>query len=445
MAYPARAEDQTGRRTIIRSPKQDKVIRVLVITPFYAPDFGSPADHYAMQCEDLAALGCDVSVICAVPHYPTGKVHEGFRGHLFQREQRNGVDVTRVWVPSVDRARLGRRLLSFLCFQVLASAVAITRSCDVMIFSGPALEVFLPFLLLHAFRRAPSIYVVHEIYPDIGVKLGIFRNRFVIRCLDWMERFCCHRATYVRVLSEGYKRALEAKGWPGDKLAVLPNWADTEFIAPLPNSECLTAKWELDHCFVVMYAGNIGLTQGLEQVIEAARVLQSQPSIRFVMVGDGAAKQRLQQEVADSGLRNVQFVPYQPRELLPSVMGTANVSLVPLKKSFAEDSIPSKVYSILASGRPLIAITEKDTDTRRLIDEAECGLAVDPDDTRQLVEAVTRLYRDPALCARLGANGRNYVVRFHSRQAAAKRFQELLLLSAHKRRPDRLINESQSL
>lgn len=432
MAHSGCAETQTSHvrspRLITLSEEARSLIRVLVITPFYAPDFGSPADHYAMQCEDLAALGCEVSVICAVPHYPTGKVHKDFRRHLIQREQRNGVDVTRVWVPSVNRARLGLRFLSFLCFQLLAAAVAITRRCDALIFSGPALEVFLPFAALRL-RRIPSIYVVHEIYPDIGVKLGIFRNRHMIACLDWMERFCCEHAAYVRVLSEGYKLALQAKGWPSHKLAIVANWADTEFIVPLPPSKGLAAKWELSHSFVVMYAGNVGLTQGLEQVIEAARVLRTEPSIRFVIVGDGAAKESLRREVQDSNLSNVQFIPFQPRELLPFVMATANVSLVPLKKSFAADSVPSKVYSILASGRPLIAITEENSDMRRLMEQAECGFAVEPGDTRQLVEAIRALHRDRALCARLGANGRAYVVRFHSRQAAARKFQELLLLS----------------
>jgi colanic acid biosynthesis glycosyl transferase WcaI len=401
-------------------------MRVLLVTPFYAPDLGPSAPLFTMLCEDLVRLGHQVSVIAGVPHYPTGTVLPEFRGHLIQREERNGVDVTRVWVPSVNRARLSQRLLTFIVYQTLAAAAGLRRNYDVLIVSNPALEVALAFLVLGVLRQKPIIFSVHDIYPDVGIKLGVFRHRLVISSVDRMERFCLDRAVYVRVLSEGFKETLNARGIPESKLALIWDWLDTDFIQPMPRANDFATHWGLDHSFVVMYAGNIGLSQGLEHVVEAARLLASEPSIRFVFVGDGAGKDGLQQAARSSGLANLQFIPFQPRELLPQVLASADVSLITLKRGVGADSVPSKCYSILASGRPVIASVDRGSDTWNLIQRANCGLCVKPGNPQALADAILHLYKDENYRARLGANGRAYVVQHHSRQAAAREFHRLL-------------------
>ena len=163
-------------------------MRILVLTPYYAPDLGASASLYEMLCEELVRLGHHVSVLSAVPHYPTGRVPAEFRGRLIQRETRNGVEVTRIGLFSCDRAKLGFRLLGFLWFQFFASAVSWRRKPDLLIASNPAFEIALPLAILGFLRRTPFIYSVHEIYPDIGVKLGIFRNRAIIGFLRALER-----------------------------------------------------------------------------------------------------------------------------------------------------------------------------------------------------------------------------------------------------------------
>jgi colanic acid biosynthesis glycosyl transferase WcaI len=402
-------------------------VRILIITPFYAPDLGPSAALYEMLSEELVRLGNEVSVISAVPHYPTGRVSKDFRGRLFRRENRDGVDVTRVWVPSVDRSRLSLRLLSFLCYQLLAAFVGIRRRYDVVIVSNPAFEIALPLFLLGFVRRKHVIYSVHEIYPDVGVKLGIFRHGAVISFVEWMERFCCNRAAYVRVISEGYKRALEAKGVPSSKLAVIWDWIDTDFVRPMPRRNAFSTQWGLDDLLVVMYAGNIGPTQGLESVVQAAQLLTRESSIRFIFVGDGTAKPGLEQLVRSKGLKNVVFIPFQPREMLPQVLATADVSLVTLKKGLGADSVPSKFYSILASGRPVVAAVDSGSDISALIRESRSGMISEPENPSALVSAILDLARDATLRRCFGENGRNYVSNCRSKRQAAKRFQELIL------------------
>jgi putative colanic acid biosynthesis glycosyltransferase WcaI len=402
-------------------------MRILVLTPFYAPDLGPSAALYEMLSEELTTLGHEVSVISAVPHYPTGRVAEEFRGSWTRRERRNGVDVTRVWVPSVDRSRLWLRLMSFLCYQLLATAVGIGRKYDAVIASNPAFEVLLPLFLLAFFRRKPVIYSVHEVYPDVGVAAGIFRHRAVIQLVAWLERLSCKRAIYVRVLSEGYRRALEARGVPASKLAVIGDWMDTEFVRPFPRRNPFTSRWGLDGCFVVMYAGNLGPTQGLESVVEAARLLAADPLIRFVFVGDGSAKAHLERRAIALDLPNLVFVPFQPRELLPEVLSAADVSLVALKKGLGAGSVPSKLYAILASGRPVLAAVDPDSDTANLIREAQCGLTVTPEDPEALCHGVLELCDRTERRRRMGENGREYVARHRSKRLAGEKFHELLL------------------
>jgi len=401
-------------------------MRILFVTPYYAPDLGPSAALYEMLCEGLVRMGCEVSLVCAVPHYPSGLVASEYRGRLVWRENRNGVDVTRVWVPSLDRRRLPFRLLSFACYQVLATVVALGRRHDVLCVSSPALETYLPFFVLHLLLRQPVVYSVHEIYPDIGVKLGYFRSRPVIRVLDRMERWCCRKARYVRALSEGYKKQLEAKGVPSSKVAVIWDWIDTDFLQPMPRRNTFSARWDLDSPFVVMYAGNLGSTQGLEYVVEAAPLLKDEPSIRLVLVGDGVAKQSLQESVKRAGLNNVQFIPFQPRESLPLVLGSADVLLNTVKKGFGTDTVPSKLYSIMASARPVIATIDPGTDTWDLIQRAQCGVCVAPDSPRALAEVIVELYGNEACRRRLGASGRAYVARHHSKEAACREFNQLL-------------------
>jgi len=401
-------------------------MRVLVVTPYYAPDLGPSAALYEMLCEGLVRMGCEVSLVCAVPHYPSGLVASEYRGRLVWRENRNGVDVTRVWVPSLDRRRLPFRLLSFACYQMLATVVALGRRHDVLCVSSPALETYLPFFVSHLLLRQPVVYSVHEIYPDIGVKLGYFKNRSVIRVLDRLERWCCGKARCVRALSEGYKKQLEAKGVPSSKLAVIWDWIDTDFLQPMPRRNTFSAQWDLDSPFVLMYAGNLGSTQGLEYVVEAARLLADEPAIRFVLVGDGIAKQSLQDSVRRAGLSNVQFIPFQPRESLPLVLASADVLLNTVKKGVGTDTVPSKLYSIMASARPVIATIDSGTDTWDLIQRAQCGVSVEPNDARALTKAIQELYRDEAFRTRLGGNGRTYVTRHHSKEAACREFHQLL-------------------
>ena len=263
-----------------------------------------------------------------------------------------------------------------------------------------------------------------------GESLGVFRNRGVVAAVGAWERFCLKRAKKVRILAESFLPGVRALGVPDDKVELIYDWVDTELVRPLPRDNAFAREHDLADKFVVLYAGNTGLSQGLEHVLTVAERLAAQADICFVFVGDGSGKTRLVQDAQSRHLANVMFLPFQPRSRLPEVLATADVSLVPLQHGIGSQSLPSKSFSILASGRPIIASVDEDSDLARLVQRSEAGLCVPPEDPQRLAEAVMRLHGDAELRVRLGENGRIYAERYHSPESAAEHFEQLLTLAS---------------
>jgi colanic acid biosynthesis glycosyl transferase WcaI len=285
-------------------------VRILLVSPYYAPDLAPDASLFEMLLSDLARKGHQVSVICAVPHYPTGRVAESFRGRLIQREIRDAVDVTRVWIPSLNRARFSQRIIAILCYQFLAALLMLGRRFDVMFTINPAFESALPLFVAGTIRRKPVIYAAWDIYPDVGIRLGIFRHRPVIDAVSAIENYCYRHSAFVHALSQQHRKLLADRGVPIAKLAMIPLWVDTEFIHPIPRRNQFSAGHNLDDSFVVLYAGNFGKTHGVENLLETARLLSSEPQIRFLLVGAGEAHSDLQRAFESAGPTNAQFLKF---------------------------------------------------------------------------------------------------------------------------------------
>jgi colanic acid biosynthesis glycosyl transferase WcaI len=401
-------------------------MRILLVSIFYQPDGGPAAPLFGMLCEELARRGHDVTVITTVPHYPTGKVPPEFRHGWIQRSREQGVTVLRVRLPSVQRSRLGQRMIQFLSYQFGAALASLGQEYDVALFINPALTIFFPFAVLSVLRGKPAVFSVHDVYPDVGVTLGIFRRKAVIAAVAFLERFCLQRSKIVRVLSESFIPPLQALGIPPGKMVLVYDWVDTDLVRPLPRENSFSLEHGLNDKFVVLYAGNIGFSQGLEQVLIAAQSLQDHKDITFVILGDGSGREYLMGKAVELNLTNVLFLPFQPRPRLPEVLATADVSLVTLQKGMGKASLPSKSFSILASGRPLLASVDEDSDSARLVQRSEAGICVPPEDPAALAAAILNLRDHPDLRTRLGQNGREYALKYHSPQAAAAKVESLL-------------------
>jgi colanic acid biosynthesis glycosyl transferase WcaI len=402
-------------------------MRILVLAPYYAPDIGPSAPLFTMLSEELAKRGHQVKVIAAVPHYPSGEVPVAFRGHTIRRSAENGVEVIRVPLPSLERANLKKRLLQFISYQVGATWALRGQKFDVALVANPALWVCLPFAWLVGVKRTPAVFSIHDVYPDVGITLGIFRNRPVIAAVAGLERFCLERSSWVRILSNSFRAGVNRLGVPDGKMALIYDWVDTDLIRPLPRNNPFASEHQMTDEFVVLYAGNLGMSQGLEHVLTAAERVLDHSDIRFVFVGGGAGRGRLVAEAERRKLKNVKFFPFQPRERLPEVLASADISLVTLQRGIGTGSLPSKTFSIFASGRPVVVCVDEGSETWELVKRAEAGLCVPPDDPAELIKAIFALKADPGLRERLGRNGRTWAERYHSPQSAALHFEELLL------------------
>lgn len=407
--------------------------RILLLSLVFAPDSVSTSVIMTELALELQALGHEVTVLTTTPHYnidPEARARQPLRsrwGGLLYESRCEGIPVYHASIP-VKGSRVTARLLDYIRFHTICTldGFTVTGDYDVILAPSPPLTIGLNAWLLGLIRRVPFVYNVQEIYPDIAVSMGLLRNQWIIRLLEQLERFVYGRASAVVVISEWFRRALLRKGVPANKLHVIPNFVDVDFVQPGPRDNEFARQHGLNGQFVVLYAGNIGLTQGFETIIETARALAAVPDLRFVIVGDGARRAWLEQRLATLNLENITLLPYQPRSLVPQIYASSDVCLVPLKKGSARGTFPSKIYTIMASGRPAIVSVDADSEAAWVVQQAQCGLAVPPDDPDALAQAILQAYQERDTFRTYGKNGRRYVVQHHSRQAVARQYHELI-------------------
>ena len=403
-------------------------MRILLLSTYFQPDIASTGVLMTLLAEELARLGHQITVITSMPHYHTNCIWDEYRGRLIQHDQHGPIDVYRLYlyVPD-DRGRFLGRILNYASFNTLSALMGVlVGQHDVVLVPSPPLTNGLSADLISRFRRIPFVYNVQDIWPGVVVRAGVMANPRAVAFFRRLERYIYRRSAALAVISEGFRRNLLEKGVPSDKIQVIPNFFDTDFVRPLSRRNGFSSTHGLDGKFVVLFAGNVGHSQGLETVLDTAQQLTDLEDVLFLVVGNGAAKTRLQAYAQRLGLPNVRFLPFQAHETLPEMYASSDVCLVPLRKGFTNVSVPCKVFTIMASGRPMIASLDEGSDTWTLVEQAQCGLCVEPEDPQALAEAIRALHADPALRERLGRNGREHVVQHYTQQVVAKQYHELL-------------------
>ncbi len=402
-------------------------MRILIFGGHYEPDLGPSAPLFTMLCRNLVKLGHQVTMLTMVPHYPSGRVPPEYRGKWYWEDNDQGVEVIRIGLPSVDRAKLPKRMLQYLAYQLGAAIIGIGKSYDAVFAGSSALNSWLPFQVLVTLRRKPAVYGVYDVYPSVGIKLGIFRHKAVITLMTHLERSCLDNAMLVRIISDSFRPDLRELGVPDKKMVRGYDWVDTELVRPLPRDNAFSREHNLTEKFVVMYAGNLGLSQGLEHVLAAADLLKEHENILFTFVGDGASREMLVNQTIQRGLKNVKFLPFQPRQRLPEVLASADVLLVSLQHGMGSGSLPSKMYSIFASGRPLLMSVDEGSEPWRLVEQSGAGLCVPPENPASLSAAILYLKNAPHLCDQFGRQGRAWAETHHSPKAGAREIESMLL------------------
>jgi colanic acid biosynthesis glycosyl transferase WcaI len=291
---------------------------------------------------------------------------------------------------------------------------------------SPPLPLGLSAWLLSRLWRVPWVLEVEDLYPDAAVAAGVLHNRRVISFFSAMERFLYRHATHVSVISESFRRNLDRKGVPPEKITLIPVWADPDIVRPLPRENDFRRRHGLSGKLVVMYAGNLGLTSCLEDVLNAAKLLKDEANIRFVIVGEGVKKDDLEAMARDAELTNVLFLPYQPREIFPEMLAAADLGLVTLNSSSASSSLPSKIFNVMASARPIVAVAPMDSEIAHLVEDAHCGIVVPPEHPARLAEVLVGLLGQADLLAEMGQNGRVQLESRYSRRGCADAYENML-------------------
>jgi colanic acid biosynthesis glycosyl transferase WcaI len=403
-------------------------MRIMFMAQCYAPESVSAAVLITELGTDLAKRGHDVTFVTTTPSYPYGRVFPGYLNRPYQVEWLDGVRVVRTWSYISPCKAFWPRILHDGTYSASAFyGGLLARKPQVIVNYSPPLPLGLPAWLLSRLWRVPWVLQVNDLYPEAAVAAGVLRNRSAIAFFTAMERFFYRNAAHVSLLSEGFRRNLLAKGVPADKITVIPVWADPDVVRPLPRENAFRKRHGLDGQFVVMYAGNLGFTSSLEEVLQAAELLNGQPDVRFVIVGEGVKKQALEAAAREKALQNVLFLPFQPREAFPEMLAAADLSLVTLNRDSSRTSLPSKTFNIMASGRPILAVTPADSEIARLVQEARCGVNVPPECPEPLAQTILDLQRHADRLPQMGQNGRTELETRFARTRCVDDYEQMLL------------------
>lgn len=405
-----------------------KKLRLVVLCPHFEPDMAPTGAVMTRIVHELAALGHELHVVTSLPWYREHAVDFGWQGRLWRTERTSWGSVTRVHpFPGKTKRNLLRRAIGFGLFSLLVGlrGLRVGRGrIDGVLAMSPPLTLGLTGRFIATLRRARLVFNIQDVFPDAAVQTGAIGNRTIIAAAGWVERVSYERSDAVVLLSDDLLHNVEKKVSHAHRSAlhVIPNFVDTIAITPRDRMTDYRSEIGVGDGVVVMYAGNVGFSQSIELLIAAAREIQD---IHVVINGDGAARSALQTLAEDC--KNIHFVGYQPIERLGEVLASADIHVVPLRAGLASISVPSKTYSILAAGRPIIAAIDPDTEIPRILAASGAGVTVPPEDAAEFIAALRRLVDQPELRVEMGSKGRRWVEQHASPAAVALAYEALFI------------------
>jgi colanic acid biosynthesis glycosyl transferase WcaI len=399
-------------------------MRIIFLTQYFPPEVGAPQVRLSELAHQFVRRGHEVTVLTGMPNYPTGKIYPGFAGAL-RRENEDGIRIIRTWLYPTQKADLRRRLANYFSF-MLSSAffgTFLLPRAQYLLVESPPLFLGVAGWWLSRLRRARMVFNVSDLWPESAVHVGaISRDSRAFRLAASLEGFLYRRAWLVSGQSKTIVGDVAAR-FSDVRTYHLSNGCDTQRFRPDRASSEVRNQLAPNDEFTVLYAGLHGLAQGLEQVIEAAKILSGERSCRFVLVGDGPTKASLQEEAGRLGLTNVAFLDPVPSGQMPGLVASADVAIITLK-TYIPGAVPSKLYEAMASARPVIYVAEGEG--AEVVRESDAGLVVQTGDAQGIADAVRALMDAPEERARLGLNGRRAAEGRFDRATIANRFIDLL-------------------
>ena len=400
--------------------------KILVIEQHFYPEVAATGQLLLDLCEDLVTAGYQVKVI-------TGNPTELYQKKIKipKRENYQGIEIIRLKNTTLSKYNMAGRVINYLTFHlsIFFHIIFSQRPDLVLVLSNPP---FISFhgLILKIFKKCKVIYNIQDLFPDLAVELGKLKNKPFIFILETLSKYIIRKMDKVIVVGECMERKIREdalRDMKTDHIVTIHNWADGEELRVMGVGEednYLKKEWGLEGKFIILYSGNIGYLHEFDTIISAAEDMQNKgyKDIIFVFIGEGIKKEYIRKKAEGKGLNNILFFPYQARDKLTYSLGLADVSLVSLVEGFEGMVVPSKMYGILASGRPVIGIVGKDSEINEIIREGRCGKIVKIGDGKALSEAVIEYYKNPQKCREEGMSGRKYFEENFDRKIATRKY-----------------------
>lgn len=400
-------------------------MRVTILTQWFPPEpIRIPLD----LALGLQRRGWDVEVVTGFPNYPSGKLYPGFKLRPWMRETIEGIAVTRVWLYPDHSRSAAKRILNYASFALSAALLPLflTRRPNVVFVYGSPYTPALAAIFWRLVRRVPFVFHLQDMWPEGLQAVQMVRSRTALRAAAVFCKVVYRAARRIIAISPGFRSNLLEKGVPAAKVDYVSNWVDVEHYRPMERDAALAERLGAGSGFNVMYAGAIGAAQGLDVVVDAAVMLRDLPDVAFLLVGDGVDRERLQRRARELELQNVRFLGAYAEKEMPPILALADVLLVHLRNDpIFRITIPHKVLSYMATGKPLLCAVEGDA--AAVIREAGAGIAAPPGDAAALANAVRSLRAMPAQQrSALGDAGRRAAVERYSREHAVEQIAAIL-------------------
>jgi glycosyltransferase involved in cell wall biosynthesis len=406
-------------------------MKIVFFSHYFPPEGNAPASRTYDHCRSWAAIGHQVTVITCAPNVPTGVVYPGYRNAIWpQREIVDGIQVIRVWTFLAANAGNFHRVINYLSYLLVAPLAFLffCRRPDVVIATSPQFFCGWAGVIASWLKWTRLIIEIRDIWPESIVTVGAMRDGLGIRILGVLERWMYRSANAIVTVTQGCREKILKRVALADRIVVITNGVDLKRFIPVKPDPAVREKYGLDQHFVCSYVGTIGMAHGLEVVIEAADWMRSsgRQDIRFLMVGDGAERQKLQALARQRGVDSlVQFTGLLNKSDMPQILANSDAVFVHLRKTeLFEGAIPSKLFETMAMKRPIILGIHGEA--AHLLQEAKAGIVIEPSNPQQLIEAIDNIKHNSSVGLEFGQNGRNYVAQHFSREALAGEFLKLI-------------------
>ena len=404
-------------------------MKLLILTQYFPPEVGAPQNRLFELAVRLKKLGIEVSVLTAMPNYPQMKIYNGYEGKNYMYEEIEGIPVHRASIYLPKNKSIIQRLLNYFSFVYSSAKIGKNKigNVDIIMCESPPLFLGYSALYLKRKKKAKLIFNVSDLWPESAEKLRVVTNKWMLKLAYRLEKKLYQKSILVTGQTQGICKNINER-FPKVKTFWLPNGVDVSYYNP----STVTSNWRIENDFsesdiLYLYAGIIGLAQGLEIILKTAELVKSNPSIKFILLGSGPEKEKLLSIKTEKQLSNVYFFDAVSKLQMPKIVKASDVSIIPLRKlELFLGAIPSKIFENLAMEKPVILAV--DGEARELfVNQGKCALYSEPENAEDLTKNVLLLANNEDLRKQLGERGRIYVEESFNRNTIAKNFYTKLM------------------